>query len=242
MAEYLDIPFSIKSEDIAEDGMFSGMGSLFDNEPDAHRDLVARGAFSETLIKGGRNKTGIMMGWQHDTRGMPPGVWLDLREEPKGLFAKGQIALDTALGKDAYSIMKLGAKTGMWRFSLSIGYDPIESEYQKVKVGDATIDVRLLKKVDLWEVSIVNFPAKLGANIITVKSIEDAKTERELELVLRESGLSKSAAQYVVKLCKPSLREAENRLLEQGMLSEILEGLKKVNNDLNGFLQSAEVV
>jgi len=238
--KYLEVPFEVKAENIAEDGTFSGWGSLFDSEPDAHRDLVARGAFHETLVKGGRNKTGIAMLWQHDSRGMPPGVWTELREDPKGLYVKGQLALDTQIGKDAHAIMLLGAKTGMWRFSLSIGYDDLESEEKVIKVGDAEMRIRLLKKVELWEISIVNFPAKLGATVTDVKQIDIDRikaidNERDLEAILRESGLSKTAAQYLVKLCKPSLREAKVEENDNGLLSGILGSLTKTNEDLTEF-------
>ena len=233
--QYLDIPFEIKLEDINDDGVFEGWGSLFDNEPDSYRDLVARGAFQETLANGGRNKTGVAMLYQHRSDKLP-GVWLSLSEDPKGLRVKGQLALETQLGKDVHEIMKLGAKTGMWKFSLSIGYDTLDHEMQTVNVGDAKIKVRLIKKAELWEISIVTFPAKIGATITTVKQIEGAKTERELEKVLRDAGLSKCSAQYLVKMCKPKLREAgqteEENKEENILLSEMLDSLKTVNKNM----------
>jgi len=233
--QYLDIPFEVKAEDIKEDGTFEGWASLFDNQPDAHRDLVARGAFRETLNKGGRNGTGIAMLYQHRTDKIP-GVWLSLVEDTKGLKVKGQLALETQLGREVHEVMLLGARTGMWRFSLSIGFDSIEEEEQMIKIGEAKIRVRLLKKVELWEISIVTFPAKVGATVTNVKQIEDAKTERELENALREAGLSKTSAQYLVRLCKSSLREAgkpdDAKDDENETLSAILDSLRQVNYDL----------
>ena len=71
------------------------------------------------------------------------------------ITSKGQLALETQLGKEVHEVMKLGAKTGMWKFSLSIGYDTQEYEMQEVKVGQTKIKVRLIKKAELWEISIV---------------------------------------------------------------------------------------
>lgn len=227
---YLDIPFEVKAADISEDGTFRGYGSLFDKKPDAHQDIISPGAFTETLAKGGRNKTGVAMLWQHRTDQIP-GVWMSLMEDKKGLASVGRLALKTRLGSDVYEILKLSAELGTFKLSQSIGYDAIEYEVDEKK------KIRDLKKVDLWELSLVTFPAKLGATVISVKSIEDAKTERELEVVLRDSGLSKSAAQCVVRMCKPSLREAADGI-GQGMLSCVLDGLKEVNTDLNDFLQT----
>ena len=80
------------------------------------------------------------------------------------------------------------------------------------------------------------FPANTRAGVTAVKAIENATTVRELERALRDAGLSKNAAQYVVKLCRPSLREAgveESAIKEkeagfQMMLSEI----RRVNASL----------
>ena len=243
--KYLDIPFEIKAEDIKEDGTFEGWGSLFDNEPDAYRDLVARGAFEETLAKGGRNETGIAMLYQHRPDKVV-GVWLSLREEPKGLRVKGQLAIETQIGREVYEIMLLGVKTGVWKFSLSIGYDTLEYEEQTVKIGDAKIKVRLLKKVDLWEISIVTFPAKLGATITTVKQIKEAKTVREIEDALRDSGLSKKEAQQVIAVCKEALRDSrieEEEIQEDNVvLSAMLDSLKTINKqiELNGITDILE--
>ena len=223
--KYLDVPFEIKAEDINEDGVFRGWGSLFNKTPDAYGDVVARGAFTESLAKGGRNLTGIPMLHQHRSDQLP-GVWTSLTEKPKGLDAHGKLALKTSLGNDVYEIMKLGAETGTFRFGLSIGYDVIEYEMDKKR------KVRTLKKVDLWELSIVTFPAKLGANVTNVKElIQQATTERELEKALRDSdSFSKADAQHIISLCKSVLRDSRS-VSDEG-LSLILKSLKEVNVDI----------
>jgi len=75
------------------------------------------------------------------------------------------------------------------------------------------------------KISPVTFPAKVNANITKVKAITKANTERELEKALRESGLSKADAQYVVKLSKPSLRESEEKEEEKDLESKDLKGI-----------------
>jgi HK97 family phage prohead protease len=173
--------------------------------------------------------------WQHRPDKIP-GVWASMMEDKKGLDCTGRLALNTILGKDVYEIMKLAAELGTFKLSMSIGYDPIEYEIDEKK------RVRTLKEVELWETSIVTFPARTGATITTVKSIEDAKTERELENVLRDSGLSRSAAQYLVKLCKPSLRESGGGAGDEAcFLSGILDRLKETNKDIDDFIQSVEL-
>ena len=82
--QYMAVPFEVKAEDIKEDGTFEGYGSLFDKKPDAYRDIIAPGAFTKSLKRGGRNKTGVAMLWQHN-RDQIPGVWASLEEDKKGL-------------------------------------------------------------------------------------------------------------------------------------------------------------
>jgi len=222
---YLDIPLEVKAKDINDDGTFKGYGSLFNKTPDAYGDLVAPGAFIDTLAAGGRNKTGVAMLWQHDSSKIP-GVWISLDEDKRGLKTAGKLALKTSLGSDVYEIMKLGAETKTFKLGMSIGYDAVEYDTNKEK------QTRTLKKVDLWELSIVTFPAKLGAVVSTVKAIEEAKNVRDLENALREAGHSKNQAQMIISVCKASLRDVEMKKRGEQELTNVLDSLKKVNDGL----------
>ena len=200
--QYLDVPFEVKAADVKEDGSFRGYASLFNRKPDSHGDLVSKGAFLDSIAKGGRNETGIAMLWQHN-REQIPGIWASLQEDNKGLVSEGRLAINTTLGKDVHEIMKLAAELGTFKLGQSIGYDALEYEVDEKK------KIRDLKKVELWEISLVTFPSKIGAIVLTVKAIEEAKTEREFEDLLREAGISNSVSKYLVKVWKnSSLREA----------------------------------
>ena len=229
---YLDFPFEVKAADIKEDGSFRGYASLFNRKPDAYGDIVSKGAFLDTIAKGGRNGTGVALLWQHDVKQIP-GVWTSLREDSKGLVSEGRLAINTTLGKDTHEILKLAAEVGTFKLGQSIGYDAIEYEDDEKK------KTRDLKKIELWEISLVTFPAKLGANVLTVKSIEGAETPRELEDLLREAGLSNSIAKYLVKLCRPSLREAGKiGPVEAGLLANVLASLTQTNDEFETFFKS----
>jgi hypothetical protein len=214
---YNAYPFTYDVKEISEEGVFSGYGSIFDDEPDSYGDVIERGAFAKTLLNQGRNKNGIAMLYQHD-HSMPIGVWTEMVEDQIGLKVRGQLAINTTSGKDAYELMKLGAIKG-----LSIGYTVKREEIDNEK------NCRILKEIELWEISPVTFPAKISATITNVKNIEDCVNERDLENVLRESGLSKSAAQYLVKLCRKGLRESDPKH-DQSLVS-ILDCLKKTNEN-----------
>jgi HK97 family phage prohead protease len=223
MRRDIQVPFKVKG--VEEEGVFKGNASLFDNKPDSYNDIIKKGAFLKTIKKGGRNRTGILMLYNHNASNVPPGVWTNLSENSQGLSVEGKFALKTSLGHDLYEIVKLSKETGAFSPGLSIGYDIVDFE------SNNKTKIRVIKEVELWEISIVNFPAKIGANVTTVKAIESASTEREFEKALRDAGLSKNAAQYVTKLCKGSLREAEvkEKTIRADGLKSIFNVLREVN-------------
>ncbi len=143
--------------DVSKKGYVEGYGSVF-NVVDSYGDVVMPGAFRESIAKGGRNKTGVLFLWQHDPKS-PIGKWIEMHEDEKGLRMKGKLTLNTKAGNEAYALLKDGAIQG-----LSIGYD----------TSDHTIDpktkIRYLKKISLWETSLVSFPANTEAIIDNVKN------------------------------------------------------------------------
>ncbi len=72
------------------DGTVEGYASLF-GAIDQARDMVMPGAFTRTLQARGLRK--IPMLFQHDPS-EPVGVWLELVEDFRGLFARGKLIPD----------------------------------------------------------------------------------------------------------------------------------------------------
>ena len=149
---HAQIPFELK-ELKADDGLmlFSGYASVY-GTLDHVGDVVMRGAFDDTLANGRKRR----LLWQHQMT-EPIGVEQSLRSDEKGLFGTWKLSRTTR-GLDAYELLKDGAVD-----SLSIGYQVAEAEYD-----DA--GVRLLKAVDLLEVSLVSIPALDQAVITQVKA------------------------------------------------------------------------
>jgi hypothetical protein len=218
----LDFALEIKAEDVTDEGFFKGYASTFNGPPDAGGDVVLPGAFNGTIERGGRNKTGIALLWSHQAT-QPLGIWTSLLEDKKGLAVQGQIAVETSLGRDTHTLMKMKAVQG-----LSIGYDTLEYEID----DKGKRRIRKLKEVELWEISLVTFPMNVRGRVTNVKAIEEAATEREMEHALREAGLTKAAAQYVVKLCRPSLREAGRVASDHNGMQTLLGALQEVNAGL----------
>lgn len=185
-AERLIVPFEIKA--LADDGSrsFEGYGSVF-NVVDSYADVVAPGAFKRTLREAKAAGRLPALLWQHDAS-KPVGVYESMHEDETGLYVKGRLS-DTQLGRDAYTLLKDGALSG-----LSIGFVT-----RKSKVDNES-GIRTLTDVQLWETSLVTFPANDAARITGVKADDGAlPTEREFERWLRrEAGFTEAEAKTII--------------------------------------------
>lgn len=175
----LDVGFELKA--IGADGTVEGYGSVF-GVRDNYDDVIAKGAFIQSLKDHKAAGTMPAMLWQHDAD-KPIGVWTEMVEDEKGLRIKGQLAMETVKGKEAHALLKMGALNG-----LSIGFMSKEWSY------DSDTEVRTLTAIDLWEVSLVTFPANEKARVTNVKSADEMATPKDAEKALRDAGFSKSDA------------------------------------------------
>lgn len=172
--------FGLHEVKFVQDGeamTLSGYGAIFGNV-DAYGDVIAPGAFAKSLSAHIEAGTMPQMLLEHGSSPLPIGVWKSMSEDGHGLKVEGEF-LTTALGIDSWKAAKAGAIGG-----LSIGYRPTEFQMRQ-KADDPR---RLLKSVDLIEVSLVGRPANNKARVSQVKACEEIKTIREFEDFLRDVG------------------------------------------------------
>lgn len=167
----LEMKFCRLGEAVAVEGgcRIEGYASLF-GVTDQGGDVVLAGAYRKSLDRLRAEGRQVKMLWQHDPA-QPIGVWEEIREDAKGLWVKGRILADVEKGREAAALIAAGAIDG-----LSIGYRTITAE--KDAKGQ-----RLLREVELWEVSLVTFPMLPQARI-------GAKTDAALVLGLHELAAS----------------------------------------------------
>ena len=193
-----------------DDGTVEGYGSVF-GVRDSYDDVIAAGAFEASLAAHKKAKTMPAMLWQHDAD-KPIGIWTEMVEDAKGLRIKGQLALETTLGKEAHALLKMGALNG-----LSIGFMSKQWAY------DRETDIRTLTEIDLWEVSLVTFPANGAARVTDVKSVDNLLAPKDAEQLLREAGWSKSnATAFVSRVMKMGQQRSESA-------QDIAKALKAAN-------------
>jgi HK97 family phage prohead protease len=140
---------------VTPEGVFSGYASLF-GRVDLGRDLVERGAFADSLAK--RGAAGIRCLFQHDPKEVV-GVWLDIAEDHRGLRVTGRLLPGVGRARELHALIAARALDG-----LSIGFRTAEA------TRDARSGVRRLKRVELWEVSLVTFPMLPEARLSAVRS------------------------------------------------------------------------
>lgn len=215
-----DFDLEVKAEDVNDDGTFAGYGSVF-GVVDTYQEVVAKGAFKQSLAEIKAKKRAVPVLWQHRSA-EPIGIYDLLREDDTGLRVEGRLLID-AVGqaKEAHALLRAGAVSG-----LSIGYWVRKSSYDE-KTG-----VRTLTQLDLVEVSLVTFPANDDARVDAVKfklAHGELPTLPEFERLLREAGFSRTKAAVVAAHGLPHLLQSESGS------EPATEGAKALSETLAGF-------
>jgi HK97 family phage prohead protease len=174
--------------EVNEAGVFSGRLAVYGNI-DSYGDRIMPGAFKASLRELAQKKRKVPILWQHSWQ-EPIGVFDSLEEREDGLHVVGRLLIaGVPRAASAHALMLAEAVTGM-----SIGFEVIEEREGKDGANE-------LRKLKLWEGSIVTFPANEEARIETVKSaVADGRlpTLHEFEAFLREAGgFSKSQAKAI---------------------------------------------
>lgn len=201
--KHLTYAFEMKeTKEDSEFFYFEGYGATFGNV-DHGGDVILQGAFKNTLLK--NNVIPVL--YQHNSR-EPVGVYTELKEDSHGLYVKGKLPKEDALVRDRIiPQMKVGSIAKM-----SIGYMVIDRVWEG--------EVRVLKEIDLYEISLVTFPMNDQANITGMKSAfgkenieKNVKSIREAEEMLREAGFSQSGSKAFISIIR-SAGDAEEKQVD----------------------------
>lgn len=150
-----------------EEGQFIGYASVFGNV-DLHGDITAKGAFVDSLdawAKSDRNIP-ILYGHRDDDPDYNVGHVISAKEDDRGLLITGQLDLDSPKGAQTYRLVK-----GRRLSEMSFAYEVEDSA--EVKGADGT-PANELRKLKLFEVSLVPQGANPQTSIVTVKSAPKA--------------------------------------------------------------------
>lgn len=201
--------FNFEIKNLDSDGSFAGYASVF-NLVDSQNDTIINGAFMDSI----KNRADeIKLLWQHKPD-EPIGKIINLQEDNYGLFIIGSLDLNISKAREAYSLLKEGIIT-----SMSIGYNVIDSQY------DQKDDIRKIYKVNLWEISLVTFPANSNAVITRVKNKVIPSNIREFENYLRNAGFSRNKSK-IISSCGYNAAY-DTYCYDYKQLSQVLESLDR---------------
>lgn len=142
--------FEVKSIDESK-AYIEGYASVY-NVVDYYGDAVVKGAFRKSVQEFNAGLKRLPMLYEHEE---PIGKIVLLSEDEVGLKVGAEIIRGLPESEKAIKLLSAGVVNG-----LSIGYSV--NEY------DIVDGVRYLKNVDLWEISIVTFPANKHSTVQTV--------------------------------------------------------------------------
>ena len=145
-----------------DNGKISGYFSTYDEEPDSYGDIVAPGAFTETIKA--REATGhpFPLCFNHNMDAVI-GTVDSIEDTEKGPLITASF-LNTEKAQEVREMVKSG---GVFQFSFAYEVEGWEEPTEEQKAKGIT---NVLTKVDLYEVSVVVVPANQNAVVTDIKS------------------------------------------------------------------------
>ena len=218
------VPFEVKQITEDEDYfIFEGYCSTYLNV-DRGMDAVMPGAFTETVFElmSSKRVGKLPALWSHNGD-MPVGSYTEFRDDSHGLFVKGRLPkADTFVSGRLIPQMKAESVT-----SMSIGYSTLD---YIIEGG-----VRLLKKLKLWEISLVVTPMNPLAEVTGLKS---NAAFQDLPLAQRDREWDAEAALARVKSFLESSEEPSESFRRAFLWSD-----QKNHEDFDGYkLLIADVI
>ena len=157
--KYKEFALRKSSEDAGE---ISGYFSTYDRIPDSYGDVIAPGAFAESIQKRKESGHPFPLCWNHDLNQIIGSVDPDnIADTDKGPLMTATF-FDTPLAQEKREIVKSGVV-----YQFSFAYDVLEAGPVTLENGTKANELR---KLDLFEVSIVPIPANQNAVMTEIKA------------------------------------------------------------------------
>jgi HK97 family phage prohead protease len=162
MAYAVKASLQLKAEGDA--GRFSGYASTYNL--DLQNDKIEPGAFAQSITD---KKGKVPIFFNHEDW---IGFSTSLAEDGKGLAMTAELALGNTISDNAYALLQKAAQLD-FRVGMSIGFTAQDWDWDG--------NIRTLKEINLYEVSITPFPAQPKA------FVTDLKSWRNFEKYLRDA-------------------------------------------------------
>lgn len=155
-------------EDGLSEGEFLVYPSTFIRKPDAYGDVVAKGAFTDTIKaweESGNTLPGLYGHRMDDPDFFVAGA-REMGEDEHGWWVKGEFDMDSPKGKQVYRLVK-----GRRLNQLSFAYDVVEEAHVELEDGQKANELRKLR---VHEFSFVPVGANQDTSVVAVKALADS--------------------------------------------------------------------
>lgn len=197
--------FKAVGEDDLTEGQFLAYASTWTREPDSYGDVVVKGAFADTITawKAGSNVLPILYGHDLSDPFSNIGYALDMKEDEHGFLVKAQLDLENPKAMQVYRMLK-----GKRVTDLSFAYGVKDS----AMIEENGVQVRELKSLDLYEVSIVPVGANPDTEVLAVKALAtELKAGRVLSTKnLEQLSAARDALDAVIKAASTDSEDEAN--------------------------------
>ena len=145
------------------EGTVEGYAATFDRIPDAYGDVIKAGAFADSLKAWEQNGKPIPLLYGHSTDdpAYNIGKVVKAHEDGKGLYVVAQFDEEN---EKAQYVRKLVKEGRLWQFSFA--YEVLDGGSVELEDGTEAYELR---KMNLFEVSLVQIPANQRAVVTGVK-------------------------------------------------------------------------
>lgn len=155
-------------EDGLAEGQFLVYPSTFIRKADSYGDVVAQGAFLDTIEAW--KESGNVLPGLYGHRMDDPDFFVagaeDMGEDDHGWWVKGEFDMESPRGPSVYRLVK-----GRRLNQLSFAYDTLEEGQVELEDGSKANELR---KVDVYEFSFVPVGANQDTSVVAVKALADA--------------------------------------------------------------------
>lgn len=168
-----DMPVKVKAgpDDGLGEGEFTAYASVFGNV-DSYGDVVVPGAFADDLKawEESGNPIPLLFGHVMSDPDYNIGHVVNAVEDEKGLLVTAQLDLENPKAMQTYRMLK-GRRVNQ----MSFAYDVLEGgDAQREKADGAKESYYELRKLKLYEVSVVTIGANQETEVLAVKAAADA--------------------------------------------------------------------
>lgn len=199
-----------KSEGEDNDACITIEGYASTDDIDRHGDIIPPNAWNKQALANYR-KNPIVLAYH--SRRQPVGKTVDITVDEKGLYVKVEVLKDTEVGR----LVEAGILK-----TFSVGFRLLDFDY------NPTADAWVIKKLELYEISIVSIPANQEATFDLAKQLAEMGEEGQLFL------------KSVKEKFKSTTMSGEKQPWYKNMFGdkskeEVKDGLKKMSDEIDAL-------